>query len=79
MKIIILLLLMIFSSAAEFNTNSIVSIYSANGKGMCPGVIIADKYVISGKYCEVDKNPSYIRYKERIYQVIGHKSINNIV
>ena len=80
MKIIILLLLMIFSFADEFNTNSIVSIYDNNGKGMCPGVIIADKYVISGKYCEeVDQNPSYIRYKETNYPVIGYKSIDDII
>ncbi len=79
MKIIILLLLTIFSSAVEFNTNSIVSIYDVNGNGMCPGVIIADKYVISGKYCEVDQKPSYIRYKEMDYPVIGYKSIRDIV
>ena len=79
MKIIILLLLMIFSYADEFNTNSIVAIYDISGNGMCPGVIIADKYVISGKYCQVDQQPSFIIYKDKYYKIISFKSIRDIV
>ncbi len=79
MKIIIFLLLIIFSSAVEFNTNSIISIYDDNGNGVCPGVIIADKYVISGNYCDTKNKPSYIIYKENYYPIIAYKKFNGIV